>query len=88
MFIESFDRVVSAGVQGVAAEQPPQRLEGPFEGTVAPDRQNGIVGAGGVKTAARSEKGGQKDLIDPDNENERFCQDLFERKINHPTFWR
>jgi len=41
-----------------------------------------------VKTAAGSEKGGQKDLIDPDNENERFCQDLFERKINHPTFWR
>ena len=88
MFIESFDRVVSAGMQGVAAEQPRQRQERPPEGAVPPDCQDGVVGAGGVKTAARSEKGGQKDLIDPDNENERFCQDLFERKINHPTFWR
>ena len=86
MFIESFDRVVSAGVQGVAAEQPPQRLEGPFEGTVAPDRQNGIVRAGGVKTAAGTEKGRQKDLIGPDRENERFCQDLLKRKIKHLMF--
>ncbi len=88
MFIESFDRVVSAGVQGVAAEQTRQRQQGPPEGTVAPDRQNGVVGAGGVKAAAGAEKGRQKDLIGPDRENERFGQDLLKRKIKHSMLLR
>jgi len=49
---KSFDRVVSAGMQGMTAKQAHQPHKKPFQGAVTSERHDRIIGTGRVKPAA------------------------------------
>jgi len=60
------DRIVAAGMKGVAAQQPPDPEKDAPGRSVPADRRQGVLGAGRGEAAAWRQDGGDKDLVGPD----------------------
>jgi hypothetical protein len=74
-------------MQGMTAQQAHARHEQPPEGSVASDRQDRIVGAGGEETAAWTEKGGNTDLVEPDQTDKALFWNISANLFKHEAFF-
>ena len=71
----------------MAAADAPQTGKRAFNGSVPFDGENHVFGTGWIKATARSEEGGQKNLIDPYAQDEKTPDIVCRRlPINHRIF--
>jgi len=66
--------IIAAGMKGVAAKQPGAAFDCSDERAVHPDRRNHVFGTGRVKTAARRKKWRNKNLVSPDQDDNRLSK--------------
>jgi hypothetical protein len=64
-------RIVPAGVQGMAAQDPPDGQPAALEGTKTGDRLHGVFRAGGMKTTARPKQWTDPALVAAEHGNEK-----------------
>lgn len=62
-------RIEAAGMKRVAFEHSDQGEPGAFPGAIFPERGQGVLGTGRIKTATGGKKGGYQYLIKTDKEN-------------------
>jgi len=77
-----FNRVIAAITKGVAAQNSPQSHKRTPNDTMGFDSINGILRAGGRKTAGRRKQGGNQELICPDQGKKKMSA-AFLQKIFH-----
>ena len=58
-------------MKGMAAEDPPNRLEAAFQRSVLEDCQARMLGAGGLEAARSRQEGRQKALVEGQQEQQR-----------------
>ena len=63
--------IVAGSAQGVAAQQPAERQPAAFEGTVFAQRLQGILRAGRGEPAGRGLQGGDADLVESNEQDQR-----------------
>src|SRR5262245_60557280 len=76
--------IEAALAEGVAAQEPPAREDGPADRAELLDRLDGVVGTGRVVTAAGSDRRRDQPLIHPDREDQEGSQQPFHDKRSSP----
>lgn len=71
-------RVEAAGIERMAATDPPEPLKGSSDGPVFLHRLNEVMAAGRMKAALLPEDRTQKDLIESDHANENSTRQVDE----------
>src|SRR5690348_17313545 len=69
-------RVVTAGVERMAAAEAPRRQPTAFQGTMAADRLDGVAGAGRLEAAARAQERAQGVTVELDEQNQELLHRL------------
>ena len=77
--------VISAGVKGVALQEPNHSQQGSFEGPMFFYSLARVLGATRVKTASRGQKGRYENLIGPDREQQDRLDTFFEHSLSART---
>ena len=68
-------RVVTAPAERLTAHQAPHSQSRPFDETVSLKRLHRVAGTGGIESAALRQKRRKRLLVEPDEQDQRPCED-------------